>query len=101
MWAAASRVRAWWQVQTYTVEVMRQHAPEVKANTPIGKKRLAPRGRFCPGFRLSKLLPGQKCSKSNCKFFPCVALGTEKELGVRRLFEADPEVNAWRAGREA
>ena len=42
-------------------------------------------------------MPGQRCDKSNCRFFPCVVVGEEKEMAVRRLFEADPGVKAWRA----
>ena len=29
--------------------------------------------------------------------FPCVVIGKDREAAVRRLFDADPEVTAWRA----
>ena len=51
---------------------------------------------YCPTFRGSNMLPGQVCNKSNCRRFPCVCVGTEKEMTVRRAFDSDPEVGDWR-----
>ena len=43
------------------------------------------------------LTPGTGCDKTNCAMFPCVVIGKDHETAVRRLFDADPEVVAWRA----
>ena len=40
-----------------------------------------------------------RCNKNNCCFFPCVAIGIDKEMVARHEFNTNPLVVAWVAQR--
>ena len=50
---------------------------------------------LCGFFTRANDLPGGRCNKSNCRRFPCVCVGTEKELGCRHVFNTNPIVVAF------
>ena len=80
------------------MEVMKAHKDDARNGTPIGAPRpKAPKFGVCTTFRHKVGSPGQRCDKSNCKLFPCVSVGSPPERHIRRLFDADPDVTAWRA----
>ena len=50
---------------------------------------------LCGFFTRANDLPGGRCNKNNCRRFPCVCVGTEKELGCRHVFNTNPIVVAF------
>ena len=47
------------------------------------------------------MLPGKMCGKPKCKMMPCVAILAKftPEAPIRAEFDANPEVQRWRAAR--
>ena len=50
-------------------------------------------------FPVDPSLAGGRCDKNNCCFFPCVAVGIDKEMAARHEFNTCPLVVAWTAQR--
>ena len=52
-----------------------------------------------PALPCGSLAPGGRCDKNNCCFFPCVAVGSDKEMAARHEFNTCPLVVACTAPR--
>ena len=86
------------KVQLYTTQVIVAHKEELQAKTPLTKGDKVPMRVACKDYKKQGKAPGETCGSTRCRLFPCVAVraGTDKEMVVRRLFDADPDVQAWR-----
>ena len=90
-------------VKGYAIETMRAFKPEVRNAVPIARPpAMRPSGKMhsakprkaelmlCNFFLRANELPGSRCDKNNCRRFPCVCVGTDKELACRHEFNSNP-----------